>query len=137
MGFADLLENFAVIYTIVSSCFWRVTSNNIFIPLSDTTIDDDVGRLSSGNAELKFQSSSTGPPFVWLVLSVLVDCEVPPRSSNVLDWFEEYCGGKDCWGVEGENAAKGSNGGGGFGVCCCCCCCWRSDGAGVVDCDVG
>lgn len=64
IGFAVLLENLATTSMIASSVFCLETSKTISTSLDDTTRLVALGRLSSGRAELKFQSSSADTPFV-------------------------------------------------------------------------
>ena len=131
IALADLLENLAKISMMESPVFRRETSKVMPTSLSETVRVVEDGRLSSGNAEVKFQSSSAGVPFVvWFVaMDGAWGFDAAKSKSEVgLAWL--CC--VPCWGALDEKAAKGSEGCEGGGWRCC-----LIGGAGVDDCEVG
>ena len=144
IGFADLFENLATTSMIPSSVFRLETSNTISTSLDETTRLTALGRLSSGRAEVKFQSSSIEDPFVcWLAeIDVLaaggcwgVDDVKSKMDFEGVGFCEGGANGDPCLGALEEElrAAKGSKGCEGGRAGCCC----NKEGVGVVDCDVG
>ena len=131
MGFCDLFENVARMSIMESSVFRLDTSNVISTSLEETTRLVEVGKLSSGKAELKFQSSSAEAPLVFWVTgtgfeAVLAFCDVEEAKSNM-----DVDGAMLCWGCvngelcrgifdEDDKAAKGSDDWEGAGTCLCC-----------------
>ena len=65
MRFTDLFENFARISMMESSDFLLDTSKDISTSFDETIKLVELGKLSSGKAELKFQSSSAEAPFTF------------------------------------------------------------------------
>lgn len=146
MGFGDLLENLAITSMIASSVFRLETSKTISTSLDETTRLIALGKLSSGRAELKSQSSSADAPFVcWLAeVDELVAgfCwGIVAAKSNIevvgAGFCEDWVNGDPCLGVleEEPRAAKGSEDCGREGRVGGACS--NIDGAGVVECDVG
>ena len=72
IALADLLENLARMSITVSSVLRRETSKMMPTSFPETVRVVEDGRLSSGNAEVKFQSSSAEAPvaFWFVVLGV-------------------------------------------------------------------
>lgn len=146
IGFGDLLENLATTSMIASSVFRLETSKTISTSLDDTTRLVALGRLSSGRAELKSQSSSADAPFAcWAAeideLAAALCWGIDAAKSNIevdaAGFCEGWLNGDPCLGTleEEPRAAKGSEGcerPGRVGACCS-----NTEGAGVVDCDIG
>ena len=89
IGLEDILENFARMWITGSPIFRRDTSNTIRISFSNKLIVADIGSVSSGNAELKFQSSS--PADVFCAFEDGPDAVVP-RSTKELGVAEAWLG---------------------------------------------
>ena len=62
IGLLDLLENLARMSITESLFFCREISKTMRISLSETVRVEEVGRESSGRADVKFQSSSADAP---------------------------------------------------------------------------
>ena len=141
MGFADLFENVARMSIMESSVFRLDTSNDISTSLEETMRLVELGKPSSGKAELKFQSSSAEAPLVFRVagtglVAALAFCDIEEAKSNIevegalLGWG--CINGEPCRGIfdEDDKAAKGSESWEGAGTYFCC---WTREGTGVVD----